>query len=157
VANLQIAGDEAVHGLVRLVQNTYAEASTVGDEQALARLEQTWETTSRGSRPRFAFRLLVPAFAAIALIGAGVSLFRRHERLTYEVVNGTLGTGGFVRPTGEGTTLVFSEGSEIALDEAARARVDSLTSEGGRVVVESASSRGSTRIGRSRRAPTRFA
>ncbi|MES1204699.1 MAG: FecR domain-containing protein, partial [Pseudomonadota bacterium] len=73
----------------------------------------------------------------VALVVGGVLAFRQFDTVTYQVTNGSIGPGGFVHPTAAGTTIVFSEGSEIALGEAARTRVDALTADGGHVVVES--------------------
>ncbi|MBC8133656.1 MAG: FecR domain-containing protein [Deltaproteobacteria bacterium] len=82
---------------------------------------------------------MVMAAGAVALVIGGTLTYRHLDKVTYEVMNGTIGPGGFVRPTAPGTSILFSEGSEITLGDSARARVENLTGDGGRVVVESGS------------------
>ncbi|MEO5768103.1 MAG: FecR domain-containing protein [Polyangia bacterium] len=135
----RMGGEEPVLAdLVRLVQSTYAETMPVGDGRGLARLEQGLH---RVRRPFLweSRRALIAAFATLAVAVGAASAYRQFQSVTYEVMNGAVGPGGFVRPTAPGATILFSEGSEVALGEAARARVDNLTSDGGHVVVESGS------------------
>ena len=137
----KVDGGEATEELVRLVQRTYSDTMTVSDERALARLEESWHRSQRsrglgmGGRPR----ALAMAFAVVAMVAGGTVAYRHFDKLTYEVVNGTIGPEGFVRPTSPGTSIVFSEGSEIVLGESARTRVDGLTPNGGQIIVESGS------------------
>ena len=138
VTPTQREGDRLVEEMVELVQRTYSETMAVRDERGLARLEQAWHRSHRAASPtRGRVRLLVAALATIALVVGGTAVYRRADKLTYEVMNGTIGPGGFVNPTAAGTAILFSEGSEISLGESARTRVDALTADGGRVVVES--------------------
>jgi len=140
--------DGRVNALVNLVQHTYPETTTVVDGRGLARFETAW-FQNRAPRRRAGVPMLVTAMAAVALVAGGVLTYRHFDKLTYQVVNGSLGPEGLVRPTaGAGksagsreTTILFSEGSEITLGQAARARVDGTTAHGGRVVVESGSVR----------------
>ncbi|MEP6653454.1 MAG: FecR domain-containing protein [Myxococcales bacterium] len=130
--------DPVLSDLVRLVQSTYSETMPVGDGRGLARLEQGLH---RVRRPflREHRRVLVAAIATLTVVAGGAFAYRQFQSLTYEVMNGAVGPGGFVRSTAPDATILFSEGSEITLGEAARARVDNLTSDGGHVVVESGS------------------
>jgi hypothetical protein len=137
VSTTQREGERLLEDVVQLVQSTYSETLAVGDERGLARLEQAWHRSRRPWSELAGLRVFAMALGAIALIVGGVSVYRRADLLTYRVVNGSVGSGGFVHPTGVGTTILFSEGSEISLGGEARTRVDSLTTDGGRVVVES--------------------
>lgn len=138
VTPTQREGDRLVEEMVELVQRTYSETVAVRDERGLARIEQAWHRSHRAASPtRGRVRLVVAAMATIALVAGGTAVYRRTDKLTYEVMNGTIGSGGFVNPTAAGTAILFSEGSEITLGESARTRVDALTADGGRVVVES--------------------
>ena len=135
-------GERLLGEMVQLVQDTYSETIEVGDERALARLEQAWHRSHRGASAgwlsaRVGVRVFASALALALLVVGGTAVYRHTDRLTYEVMNGTIGPGGFVRPTATGTAILFSEGSEITLGESARTRVDGLTANGGRVVVES--------------------
>jgi hypothetical protein len=148
----QADGERLVEAMVELVQHTYPETLAPKDERGLARLEEAWHRsrqafssslTGATSLPRITtparrrVRVLVAAFATLALVIGGTAVYRRVDKLTYEVMNGTIGPGGFVNPTAAGTAILFSEGSEITLGESSRTRVDNLTADGGRVVVES--------------------
>lgn len=141
----QRAGEELFDGqveaLVHLVQRTYPETTTAGDGRGLARFELAW-FQNRAPRQRGGMRLLVAgmAMAALALVAGGTLTYRHFDKLTYQVVNASAGPGGLVHaPANSGATIQFSEGSEIALAQSARARVDGTTAQGGRVVVESGS------------------
>lgn len=130
-----------VGALVELVRQTYPETESVGDGRGLARFELAW-FQNRAPRQRGGLRILVAAMATLALVGGGLATYRHFDKLTYQVVNGAVGPEGMVRGSGAGqakgeTTILFSEGSEIALGQSARARVDGTTSNGGRVIVES--------------------
>jgi len=132
-------GGQVAAALVQLVQRTYPETTVPGDGRGLARFELAW-FQNRAPRQRGGMRLLVAsmAMATVALAATGVLTYRHFDRLTYQVVNGSLGPEGLVRATAAGGTAIqFSEGSEIALADSARARVDGTTANGGRVVVES--------------------
>jgi hypothetical protein len=138
----QRAGEERggqLAALVQLVQGTYPETSVPGDERGLARFELAW-FQNRAPRRRGGMRVLVAsmAMAVIVLGAAGLLTYRHFDKLTYQVVNGSLGPEGLVRAgAAGGTAIQFSEGSEIALADSARARIDGTTANGGRVVVES--------------------
>ena len=58
--------------------------------------------------------------------------------LTFEVINGTVGVTGEIRPAiaeNVSTRIRFSDGSEIALDREARAQVSNVTPVGARIVL----------------------
>ncbi len=131
-------GERLLEGMVSLVQDTYSDTTTAGDGRGLARLEEALYQRHAPGRIR-GVRMLVAAIATVALVVGGTAVFRSFDAVTYQVMNGSIGPGGFVRPTATGTTIVFSEGSEISLGASARTRVDGLTADGGRVVVESGS------------------
>jgi hypothetical protein len=134
----QRVGAEVLEEMVQLVRSTYSETLTAGDGRGLARLEEAFHQKG-ASRRGGGLRVLVAAMAAVVLAAGGLAVYRHFDRLTYEVMNGAIGPGGFVRPTAAGTTILFSEGSEVVLGEAARTRVDGTTADGGRLVVEGGS------------------
>jgi FecR protein len=140
----QTGGDQLLSEMVKLVQTTFPQAVS-GDDRGLARLEQTWHRRALHSKgptirnPRS--RVLVAALATAALTAGWFFFHGKADDLTYEVLNGAVDPAGFVRSNASGTKILFSEGSEIALDESARTRVESVTADGGRVVVESGSVR----------------
>lgn len=98
-------------------------------EQAVAR--RTLRSTSRGLVFGFG---LVAAGAAAAI----VMFHRTDAMLTFDVVNGSVSDGGYVRAKAEGgTELRFSEGSTIALDPGTSTRVTDIDAHGSRVLLES--------------------
>jgi hypothetical protein len=128
-----------VKTFVDLVQHTYGDDLSAREQMGLVRLEQAWrrERTPRQRLNFIGLRALVAALAVAAIVPAGFLAYRRYAHVTYQVVNGTVGEAGLIRPTRPGgTVVVFSEGSQIGLEGAARARVASMTAEGGRVVLE---------------------
>jgi hypothetical protein len=137
------AGDELLSEMVKLVQTTFSETSARQDGRGLARLERAchvWGWTGKGATIQNGrFRVLVAALATASVVGGWLFVQGQAGDVTYEVLNGTIDPAGFVRSNAHGTKILFSEGSEIALDESARTRVDGMTADGGRVVVESGS------------------
>jgi hypothetical protein len=79
-------------------------------------------------------------FAALLLVAAPAAWFavRSPGPLTFEVINGTVGVTGEIRPAiaeNVSTRIRFSDGSEIALDREARAQVSNVTPVGARIVL----------------------
>ena len=127
-----------IETLVDLVRNTYTDELSAKENYGLVRLEQTWERRRSPDRVSVWRRAPVLATAvALAVLLPGAYLMQgRLTRLTYQVANGVVETDGAIRQTRPGTVVVFSEGSQIALQAGTQARVASTTSAGGRVVLE---------------------
>lgn len=131
------AGDEALRRLVRLTRETLSEEATREvwpvDENGLRRLQRAPE---RGLRLRWPV-VSVLGLAALAAVVAPIGWFaaRRPGPLTFEVIDGTVGTAGEIHQGRSGTRIHFSDGSDIALGREARAQVGVLAAEGGRIVL----------------------
>ena len=132
--------DEGLRKLVELTRGTLSDEATREhwpvDESGLRRLERP----NRG-RVRLRWQAVSAiGFAALLLVAAPAAWFaaRSPGPLTYEVINGTVGEKGEIRPaTAEaaGTRIRFSDGSEIRLDPEARAQVSNVTPAGARIVL----------------------
>lgn len=133
------AGDELLVEMVELVRETTSETMPTADTRGLARLEQALHQRAVPSRTRGLRLIAAVATATIVAGTGGTLLYRQVGAVTYQVRNGAVDEGGFVRPTAPGTAVVFSEGSQVTLGAAARTRVQDLTTAGGRVIVESGS------------------
>ena len=132
--------DEGLRRLVELTRGTLSDEATREhwpvDESGLRRLERP----NRG-RVRLRWQAVSAlGFAALLMVAAPAAWFavRSPGPLTFEVINGTVGEKGEIRPaTAEtaGTRIRFSDGSEIALDPEARAQVSNVTPVGARIVL----------------------
>ena len=132
--------DEGLRRLVELTRGTLSDEATREhwpvDESGLRRLERP----NRG-RTRLRWQAVSAlGFAALLLVAAPVAWFavRSPGPLTFEVINGTIGEKGEIRPAiaaRVGTRIRFSDGSEIALDPEARAQVSNVTPVGARIVL----------------------
>ena len=132
--------DEGLHRLVELTRQTLSDEATrehwPADESGLRRLQRP----SRGGvRLRWQVVSAI-GFAALLLVGAPAAWFaaRSPGPLTFEVINGTVGVTGEIRPAiaeNVSTRIRFSDGSEIALDREARAQVSNVTPLGARIVL----------------------
>jgi hypothetical protein len=106
------------------------QAGLVRFEQAVAR--RTLQSTSRAWV--FGFGLV----AAGATAAAVLMFHRPDSTLTFDVVNGTVSDGGYVRAKASGgTELRFSDGSSLALDPGTSTRVTDIDAHGSRVLLES--------------------
>ncbi len=132
--------DEGLRKLVDLTRATLSDQATrenwPADESGLRRLERP----HRG-RVRLRWQAVSAiGFAALLLVAAPAAWFaaRRPGPLTFEVINGTIGVTGEIRPAvaeNVSTRIRFSDGSEIALDREARAQVSNVTPVGARIVL----------------------
>ena len=132
--------DEGLRRLVELTQGTLSDEATREhwpvDESGLRRLE-------RPGRGRVRLRWQAASalgFAALLMVAAPAAWFavRSPGPLTFEVINGTVGVTGEIRPAiaeNVSTRIRFSDGSEIALDREARAQVSNVTPVGARIVL----------------------
>ena len=132
--------DEGLRRLVELTRGTLSDEATREhwpvDESGLRRLERP----GRG-RVRLRWQAMSAiGFAALLLVAAPAAWFavRSPGPLTFEVINGTVGVTGEIRPAiaeNVSTRIRFSDGSEIALDREARAQVSNVTPVGARIVL----------------------
>jgi hypothetical protein len=132
--------DEGLRRLVELTRGTLSDEATREhwpvDESGLRRLE-------RPGRGRVRLRWQAASalgFAALLMVAAPAAWFavRSPGPLTFEVINGTVGVTGEIRPAiaeNVSTRIRFSDGSEIALDREARAQVSNVTPVGARIVL----------------------
>ena len=132
--------DEGLRRLVELARGTLSDEATREhwpvDESGLRRLE-------RPGRGRVRLRWQAASalgFAALLMVAAPAAWFavRSPGPLTFEVINGTVGVTGEIRPAiaeNVSTRIRFSDGSEIALDREARAQVSNVTPVGARIVL----------------------
>jgi len=106
------------------------QAGLVRFEQAVAR--RTLRSTSRAWV--FGFGLC----AAGATAAAVLMVNRPDSTLTFDVVNGSVSDGGYVRAKASGgTELRFSDGSSLALEPGTSTRVTDIDAHGSRVLLES--------------------
>jgi hypothetical protein len=132
--------DEGLRKLVELTRGTLSDEATrehwPADESGLRRLERP----HRG-RVRLRWQALSAiGFASLLVVAAPAAWFaaRSPGPLTFEVINGTVGVTGEIRPAiaeNVSTRIRFSDGSEIALDREARAQVSNVTPAGARIVL----------------------
>jgi hypothetical protein len=108
----------------------HEQAGLVRFEQAVAR--RTLRSTSRAWV--FGFGLV----AAGATAAAVMMVSRPDSTLTFDVVNGSVSDGGYVRAKASGgTELRFSDGSSLALEPGTSTRVTDIDAHGSRVLLES--------------------
>jgi hypothetical protein len=129
--------DEGMRRLIELTRGTLSDEATRDnwpvDESGLRRLERP----NRG-RVRLRWQAVSAlGFAALLMVAAPAAWFavRSPGPLTFEVINGTVGEKGEIRPADAGTRIRFSDGTEIALDREARAQVSNVTSVGARIAL----------------------
>ena len=129
--------DEGLRRLIELTRGTLSDEATREhwpvDESGLRRLERP---VRRLRRLRWQAVSAI-GFGALLMVAAPTAWFaaRRPGPLTFEVINGTVGEKGEIRPADAGTRIRFSDGSEIALDREARAQVSDVTPVGARIVL----------------------
>jgi len=123
--------------LVGAARDAFGDDLTAREQAGLVRFEQAVaRRTLRGTRAG-AWALgfgVVAAGAAAALV-----MFQRVDStLTFEVVNGSVSAGGYVRAKASGgTELRYSDGSSLALDPGTSTRVTDIDAHGSRVLLES--------------------
>jgi len=93
----------------------------------------------RSHRKRTLQRGALGAFLLVVAAGGGAYLWKQRQpaRLTYEVVGGLLSESGYVRSAGASAArLLFSDGTQLELQDGARARLAAVDAHGARLVVE---------------------
>jgi hypothetical protein len=123
---------DGIQKLGTLVRVLDGEIDDDGDAAGRDRLVRTVAARRRGPRGVGTFAAL--AAAAVALAAALVLVWPRSS-LRYDVRGAALSDGGYVRAA-DAATVVFSDGSEITLDEGTTARVAEVTADGARLLLE---------------------
>lgn len=97
----------------------------------------------RHRRPRAAARVwqrgLVGGALLLLAVGGAAYAWKAHGtgRLRYDVTGGLLSESGYVRGTGpSGARLAFSDGTEVDLQDGARARIAAVDAHGARLAIE---------------------
>lgn len=127
----------ALTGLIAAARDELGAPSSARQHSGLMRFEQAVarRTLRADRRPMLWMLGLGTAAAGIALLvvnNAGDSA------LTFNVVNGSVSDGGYVRAAaGGGTEVRFSDGSNLALEPGTSTRVTDVDAHGGRVMLES--------------------
>jgi hypothetical protein len=115
------------------------------EQDGLARLEAA-VAERRMFRPRSSNRtwgFRIAALAAAAAVAA-VALFASHRRAVqaFEVANGSVMNGGYIRPTApEGARVLFGDGTEVVLESGARTKVAEVYPHGARILLEEGKAR----------------
>lgn len=106
-----------------------------GKQRLLAALRQR---RPRGTGRVLQHGLLGGVILAVALSGGAYAWkHRTSARLTYDVTGGLLSDSGYVRSTGaSGARLSFSDGTEVDLQDGARARIAAVDAHGARLAIE---------------------
>ncbi|HSS38470.1 MAG TPA: FecR domain-containing protein, partial [Polyangia bacterium] len=121
--------DAGLEAMVRMVQRTFADGGR-SDESGLHRLQARMGRKRRRRQAAVGLSLLLAGAVPIALLFA-----LRPAPLTFEVIHGSVGAAGEVRPTEPGTQIRFSDGTAIVLEEAARAQVRDVAAHGAGIVL----------------------
>jgi FecR protein len=135
--------EQAVAALVALAREAFSGEQPGGSEAAgLVAFESA--VARRTLRRRAGALPWLVGMGAVATVMV-LSVLTFHDRprpITFSVVNGTVSNGGYVRANvSGGTALHFSDGSSLALDPGAGARVGDFDTHGGRVLLESGGAR----------------
>jgi len=139
-------GEAAVGNLIALAQETFSDEPPATHDAGLVRFERAVaRRTLRRRNPGWVWALGLGAAAIVLPLVAWVSveMLRGHgSSLTFDVVNATVGSGGYVRANVTGNADVhFSDGSSLTLDPGTGARVGDFDAHGGRVLLESGRAR----------------
>jgi hypothetical protein len=128
----------ALTGLIASARDHLGGVASGRENAGLMRFEQAVaRRTLRADRRPLAWSLAFGAVAASIAFYA-VKFHGGDAALTFNVVNGRVSDGGYVRAAASGDTEVrFSDGSNLALDPGTSTRVTDVDAHGGRVLLES--------------------
>jgi hypothetical protein len=138
-----ITPQSKVGGLLDLARHTLDGTMSAREEAGLLRLEQTIarRTLRAGNKKTWAYGFGLAAAAACAVV-ALTTLHPLGTALTYQVVGGEVGDGGYVRASRTAPAEIqFSDGSHLALDPGTSTRVTEVGPNGSRVFLESGHAR----------------
>jgi hypothetical protein len=130
-------------GLIALAQDTFNEETPAVHDAGLVRFERAVaRRTLRRRGGGVIWAVGLGAATAAVILFALFTLRSQGSSLTFDVVNATVGSGGYVRANVTGNADVrFSDGSSLTLDPGTGARVGDFDSHGGRVLLESGRAR----------------
>ena len=135
-------GEAAVASLIALAQDTFQEETPVVHDAGLVRFERAVARKTLRRRGAGVIWALGLGAAAAAIVVSVLTFRGQGSSLTFDVVNATVGSGGYVRANVTGNADVrFSDGSSLTLDPGTGARVGDFDSHGGRVLLESGRAR----------------
>jgi TolA-binding protein len=135
--------DEQLIQLVKLAQRHAGDELSMHEQTGLGRLERALAVKRAKRQSKWQLGLAFTA-AAVAVAAAIVIAprFWRSAALSFQVEHGTVSEGGYVRPAqGSEALILFSDGSQVALNADTRARVADLRREGARMLLESGRAR----------------
>jgi FecR protein len=136
------SADRAVAHLVRLAQDAATGELSPVEQAGLFRLESELARAAAGTgAPRSTKkRWLGAGLAAAAAIC--VLVVGRAPKQPFEVANGSVSHGGYIRPSAaEGAQVRFADGTEVVLEPGARTKVAEVYAHGARVVIEEGKAR----------------
>jgi FecR-like protein len=132
-ASTALPDDEMVTRLVSMVREASGDALTAREQAGLYRLEHA--VLRNDATPRTNFRLgwlLLPA-----ALGAAAGAYALRERaITFQVVSGKVGDGGYIAAAAADASVHFSDHSDFGLEPGTRMRVSDLEVRGARVLLE---------------------
>jgi len=141
------AADQAVTRLVRIAQEASIDDLSSSEEDGLLRFEAAVaeQRVRRRGPSKKTWGLRAAAFAAAAAMAAASVVFFTSHRSSvqaFEVANGSVSSGGYIRPTApEGARVRFAGGTEVLLESGARTRVAEVYAHGARILLEEGKAR----------------
>lgn len=133
----RLNGDYAVRRLVELSRATLIGTAEFRGESSFQSIQRALVATREFKVRFFRFGAAVGALAGAAVLAIVLVWMRpaSESPLTFQVVNGAIGSDGHVVGSPAGTRIHFSDGSSVALDRQARTRIPELTARGGRLAL----------------------
>src|SRR5690349_16160997 len=109
-------GEAAVASLIALAQDTFQEETPVVHDAGLVRFERAVARKTLRRRGAGVVWALGLGAAAAAIVVSVLTFRGQGSSLTFDVVNATVGSGGYVRANVTGNADVrFSDGSSLTL------------------------------------------
>ncbi len=124
-------GEAAVASLIGLAQETFNGETPATHDAGLVRFERSVARRTLRRRGAGVIWALGLGVATAAVVVALLTFRGQGSSLTFDVVNATVGSGGYVRANVTGNADVrFSDGSSLTLDPGTGARVGDFDSHG---------------------------
>ena len=141
----RVLADRAVSNLVRMAQEATSDDLTRSEQDGLLRFEAAIAERRVLRRPRSnrTWRIGLAGFG-VAAAAAAIALFvnYRSSVQAFEVANGSVSSGGYIRPTApEGAQVRFADGTEVVLESGARTKVAEVYPHGARILLEDGKAR----------------
>jgi ferric-dicitrate binding protein FerR (iron transport regulator)/TolA-binding protein len=126
--------EELLERMGTLAREAFPDTAKAAAATASKRQFKAAMATARGPRSRF--WLAAPVAAVLAVVAVLV-LRNLPERLAYEVESPSPSTGGYLQGTKQSPAVArFTDGTEVRVNEGARARIVDVESHGARVALE---------------------